>query len=363
MTQDILPIILSGNTPCDICDMKTHTWIPCAANNLLVPMDDSQVVAGGLDHTDPTKFFQPFTQAMKLDGHVYGVRWNGTFDVCEFGWCIYFNKQYVNEAGVSDLYKVVRDGKWTWDYYLNLAQKMTRDTDQDGVPDVYGNGTFAYGSEVFTNGGYIVSQDSSGKYVVTLNDPRCISALQFTHTLCNNGTTSPLEYGAVHRAFNEGKVAMVWGEQWNTSAGDLGFKETAIEYGLVPMPKGPDIDHYVNVLGGVRCNCIFACNENIKDVATILAVMGQYFTNDGWSEYYCSEELQGDEDALDMVLNYIWPNTVVDYSWCDWDTVCSKLFRENIYLPITKGEGTPMQKVEAGLAQFQAGIDEILNKG
>jgi len=297
---------------------------------------------------------------MSLKGDVWGVRWSGPYDVCEFGWCIYFNKQYVSEAGVSDLYQVVRDGDWTWDYYLELAEKLTLDKDKDGTTDIYGNGTFAYGSEVFTNGGYIVSEKSDGTYEVTLDDPLCIEALQFTQDLVTGGSTSPLGYGDVHRAFNEGKVAMVWGEQWNTSAGDLNFQTTDIEYGLLPMPKGPDIDHYVNVLGGVRCNCIYACNANIKDVATVLAVMGQYFTDENWAESYCEQELQGDEEALEMVLDYIWPNTVVDYSWCDWEVVCNQKFRNAIYLPITRGEGTPTQLVEAGKAEFQAAVNEIM---
>lgn len=141
---------------------------------------------------------------------------------------------------------------------------------------------------------------------------------------------------------------------------DLNFKTTSVEYGLVPMPKGPDIDHYVNVLGGVRCFSIFACNPNIKDIATVLAYMGTKFTDDGWEQGYCENDLQGDEEALEMVTDYIWPNTVVDYCWCSSPALDT--FRNDIYLPITRGENSPTQMVESGNAKFQADIDEILNK-
>lgn len=51
-----------------------------------------------------------------------------------------------------------------------------------------------------------------------LDNPKCIDALTFTQKLVTGKATSPSGYGDAHRDFNAGKIAMVWGEQWNTSA-------------------------------------------------------------------------------------------------------------------------------------------------
>jgi ABC-type glycerol-3-phosphate transport system substrate-binding protein len=362
-SEGIIPQLFAGDIPADVCDWKIHGWMPLAVQGLILPYDDPRIVEGGLDVNDPAAFFQPFTQAQNWNGKVYGAMWNGSHFLCEFGWCIYFNKQLISDAGVDDLYQVVREGKWDWNYFRDLAIKATKDYDGDGQIDIYGVGTFGYGSELFTNPGAEIIRDDNGKMKVVLDEPAALEALEFTRQFAFiDNVRHPEGYGDVHRRFTEGKVAMVWGEQWNTRSSSQGFKTTEVDYGLVPMPKAPGADYYVNVLGGVHSVSIYSGNtdQDIKDIAYILYEMGKRFTNDDWQVTYLENDLRGDEDALDMVLNYIWPHTVTDYAWSS--TTVLDNFRNNIYLPMTEGLGTPVQLVEQYKDELQAEVDALFKQ-
>jgi ABC-type glycerol-3-phosphate transport system substrate-binding protein len=361
--EDIIPSLIAGDIPSDVVDFKIHGWMPLAVQGLIVPYDDPRLVAGGLDVEDPAVFFQPFTKAQKWNGKIYGAMWNGKHFVAEFGWCIYFNKKLVADAGVSDLYQVVRDGKWDWNFFRDLAIKTTKDYDGDGKIDVYGVGTFGYGSELFTNPGAEIIRNENGKMKVVLSEPAALDALEFTRQFAFlDKVRHPDGYGDVHRQFTDGKVAMVWGEQWNTHGDDMQFKTTDVDYGLVPMPKAPGADYYVNVLGGVHSVSIYAGHpdEDLKDVAYILSEMGRRFTSDDWQESYLESDLRGDEEALEMVLDYIWPHTVTDYVWSSVPIL--EFFRNNIYLPMTEGEGTAIQLVEKYEAELQAEVDALFRQ-
>ncbi len=362
-SEGIIPQLMAGDIPADVCDWKIHGWMPLAVHGLILSYDDPRIIEGGLIVSDPNAFYQPFTQAQNWNGKIYGAMWNGSHFLCEFGWCIYFNKQLIADAGVSDLYQVVRKGKWDWNFFRELAIKATRDYDGDGQIDTYGVGTFGYGSEIFTIPGGEIIRNENGKMKVVLDEPAALEALEFTRQFAVlDNVRHPDGYGDVHRRFTEGKVAMVWGEQWNTRSSSQGFKTTEVNYGLVPMPKAPGTDYYVNVLGGVHSVSIYSGNsdQEIKDIAYILYEMGKRFTNDDWIVTYLENDLRGDEDALDMVLNYIWPHTVTDYVWCS-KTVLDN-FRNNIYLPMTEGLGTPIQLVEQYKDQLQAEVDALFRQ-
>ncbi len=356
--------LMSGDMPADVVATKMATWLPLAIKGLILPLDDARLVEGGMNVNDPECFFQPFTQAHKHNGKVYAAMWNGSHFLGEFGWCIFFNKQLISEAGEDNLYQVVRDGKWDWDYFRQLAKKATVDLDKDGEAESYGVGTFGYGTELLTKpGAEFFHFDADGKVTVALNSAAALEALEFTRQFAYlDKIRHPEGYGDVHRAFTAGEVAMVWGEQWNSRADDFNFQTTDINFGLVPMPKAPGAEHYTNALGGVYSCQIFSGHKDdtLKDIGYIFSELGRRFTNDDWKATYRDVDLRGDEEALEMVLDYIWPHTVLDYTWAS--DIVRENFRNNIYLPMTEGQGTAAQLVEKHLAELQREVDILFGQ-
>ena len=85
---------------------------------------------------------------------------------------LYFNKDVLRDAGIDpeSIYDMQADGTWTWDAWVDIMDKVQRDTDNDGQDDIYGcvqnNGGMVYQC-VRSNGGALVSKNKDGLYELT----------------------------------------------------------------------------------------------------------------------------------------------------------------------------------------------------
>ena len=103
-------------------------------------VDTDEVRATGLDVTDPEMVDTVFTGATKVNGHIWGLSWSGKYFAQYWGHAIAFNKRIVEEAGYKsdDIYQAVRDFKWDWDMFVEIAKAVSNDSDGNGVNDVDG---------------------------------------------------------------------------------------------------------------------------------------------------------------------------------------------------------------------------------
>ncbi|MBQ3852463.1 MAG: extracellular solute-binding protein, partial [Lachnospiraceae bacterium] len=96
---------------------------------------------------------------------------------------IYFNKRVLEDAGIDpeSIYDMQANGTWTWDAWKDLCEKVQRDTDNDGTPDVFGfTGNYDDSVEEFvlSNGGSFVKNEASGLRVA-FDDADTAEALNF----------------------------------------------------------------------------------------------------------------------------------------------------------------------------------------
>ncbi|MDD6262902.1 MAG: hypothetical protein PUA83_07465 [Clostridiales bacterium] len=365
----LMTYITAGDTDAigDILVTKPLDWIPLATNGYIAALNSDECKANGLDIYDSKAFYQDFTQAMSVYNNIYAAQWVGDYNGASFGWCIYYNIDYVSQyGGVDSLYQVVRDMDWTWETFIDLQKKCTQDTDGDGTVDIWGSGEHAYGTEMFTipGGDIVIYDEAQNKYVSNITSAAAQEALQFAQTQYNSGYCETSNgYGNIHRMFKSGEVAMVWGEKWNTSADDM-LVNVDFNMGLVPLPKHESAETYANVLGGVPGTVLLKANSNFAQNCAMLQALGEAFTNEDWTGSYCEEELQGNEESLEMVLNYIWGEhgtTYLDLAWGNNDLLLN-VFRNDIFFPVVTGKNSVSEVVQAQNATFQANIDEVFGQ-
>ena len=82
---------------------------------------------------------------------------------------IYFNKRLLEEAGIDpeSIYELQRNNEWTWDKFEELCKQVQKDTDNDGVIDLYAMTNFSstlYPAAVYSNGGQFIGKDENGFY-------------------------------------------------------------------------------------------------------------------------------------------------------------------------------------------------------
>ncbi len=159
---------------------------------------------------------------------------------------MYYNKKLFRDAHVA--YPTT---EWTWDDYLQIAKKLTRDTDGNGVPDIYGaaftNYYYVWIPWVWSAGGDVV--DSEGmKATGYLNSPKTEGALQFLidlrlkhHVSPDLGTWVQSEKtGTSYSLFSNGKIGMLASGHWLMPKFIKYIREGTLEIGVAPFPRNPE---------------------------------------------------------------------------------------------------------------------------
>ncbi|MBN1115116.1 MAG: ABC transporter substrate-binding protein [Oligoflexia bacterium] len=112
---------VSGNTAPDILWWAPQQFGELARSGLLLSLDGVIENDSGFDKSD---IYSGLWDASTIDGKIYSL----PFDTNSLA--VYYNKKMFREAGVS----VPK----TWLEFQTVAAKLTRDSDSDGIPEVYG---------------------------------------------------------------------------------------------------------------------------------------------------------------------------------------------------------------------------------
>ncbi len=150
---------------------------------------------------------------------------------------LFYNKDAFDAAGVP----YPQEG-WTWDDFLDAAQKLTKDNDNDGVIDQYGfwfYGRYAHiESWIYQNDGRLLNENKT-RFEPNEN---AVETLAFLNSLIHkyNVAPEPKEMEGVRQqdVFPLGMAAMWVDGAWNIN----GNRETigdSFKWGIAPIPRGP----------------------------------------------------------------------------------------------------------------------------
>jgi len=165
-----------------------------------------------------------------------------------------WNKRLFEEAGLDpDLpYDLQASGDWTWSKFDELCAKLTRDTNNDGVTDIYATvsqGAATMGCLVASTGEDYFGKDENGNLTNNMGSKAVLDALNFCVELYNKGYEMPTPEGAnwdwFYAAFQEGKAAMTFNEEYTCQPGQTygDAMEDPVGFVMPPKPDGQDTYH------------------------------------------------------------------------------------------------------------------------
>ena len=216
-------------------DLKQGYFAPW--NNDLIDLDDE-------------KWNAATCERMTKDGQVYGVYTGNT----EPRQMLFFNKKVLADAGIdyNTIYDMQADGTWTWDNFKTLVADLTRDTDNDGVNDVYGligSGDDFYMMAVVSNGGAMFSM-VDGKLTPTMDDERVKTALTEAKEVWTN-YSAPAPEGAnwdwYKNAWKQGYCAFYMYQGYGGFNPNSEMSDMVDPWGAVAFPILPSGDRYLNI--------------------------------------------------------------------------------------------------------------------
>jgi ABC-type glycerol-3-phosphate transport system substrate-binding protein len=223
--RDKVLVAAKGGNPPDIC-VVDHIWhSEFAAAGFIISVDNYLK----LSPIKSEQFFPGAWDSVSYQGKVWGIPMDvGQWEV------LYYNKDIFKKAGVS----VPK----TWDEWLSVGKKLTKDTTGDGKVDQWGyyllgakdEGTICFiDSLLQSNGGKIVSDD--GKRGM-LDSPEVIEAMEFYKKLVGiapPGVPSGDQVGSSNY-FTTGKVAMEGIGEWEQDT--IRNRAPKMDWGVATMP-------------------------------------------------------------------------------------------------------------------------------
>ena len=168
-------------------------------------------------------------------GKVYGVR----PIEAQGPYVVNYNKTLFQEMGVKTPYEYYKEGNWNYNTMMDIMIKMTKDTDGDGKPDIYGI-NYHFGvlyNLIVSNGGYVVKIKEDGTLESVWDSPNNREALQFMQDMFFKNKVAMSTTNEREQMFYARKYAL-----YPEAPLTLKLKPNADhkdELGFVPWPAGP----------------------------------------------------------------------------------------------------------------------------
>jgi multiple sugar transport system substrate-binding protein len=157
----------AAGTPPDLFLLNYRFYGQFAARGVLDPVEER---VDGSDVFQQENFYKQAMDAFRFDGKLTCLPQNISSLV------VYYNKDLFKEAGVAE-----PKAGWSWDDMVAAAKKLTKDSNGDGMAEVYGLGIEAslirIAPFVWSNGGELVDSEEKPTHFA-LDTPEAEEALE-----------------------------------------------------------------------------------------------------------------------------------------------------------------------------------------
>jgi multiple sugar transport system substrate-binding protein len=233
--RKILTMAAAGSK-LDVMRLANSYFPRFVAKGALLPLD--ALVQRDREAIDLDDFYIEALLGCEADGHIYGL----PVDIA--GWAVYYNRRLFDEAGLPYPSK-----SWTWKTFMDMARKLTRDRNGDGIIDQYG----AY---IKVKMGVIeLLSGQTGAMVLNQDNSRCLfdssegrAVIQLLYDMMvTYGVVPPPEVRANQDLFAVEKVAMVL-----LTRGEVtDFRQSlAFDWDVASVPGWPGREPSALMVGG-----------------------------------------------------------------------------------------------------------------
>lgn len=189
---------------------------------------------------------------MTIGDKVYGVATGNP----EPRQCLYFNKQILEEAGIDweTIYDMQADGTWTWDAFETMLKQIQKDTDNDGIIDIWGmtgSNVDMYRVAVFNNGGSFFGVNDAGELEITAGSDETLEALAWSKDIWNTYGYQQPEDGSwdyYKEAWKQNFCGFYMYQTYGGFNDNSEMADAEFDWGCVAFPVGPKGDTYYHII-------------------------------------------------------------------------------------------------------------------
>ncbi len=350
-----------------------------AANDCLVDLSEYKDIL----HFDEPYWDAVAAESLSIAGKYYTMVGDMNLLAYDCTHCIVFNKDVVADHNLENPYQLVRDGEWTLDKLLEMAQQVTV-ADEDGqlnnLDDTWGflvNNNYAT-TMYFGSGATITTKNDDDLPAVAIGGEKSVSVFNKIFNICNDSKVVCIDSANMQSLYTNPdcytkateSIASKRALFRSMAVADINeLSDYECSYGIIPTPKydteQEEYYSYVSVLYASGAT-IPACAPDPEMSAIILDAMCQASTDTVKNNYYevmLKYRKIADEDGADM-LDIIFDNRVYDligvYNWGAanlWDTECLLNFMNTVAF---SGTNSFASKLESIKPKADSAIDSFI---
>jgi len=260
---------------------------------------------------------QVLIEKLSLNNKLFTITGDISMEDEEMNWLLIINKVLMEQHNLTNLYDIVRDGKWTYDYVHGLGASVTHDINGDGVTDwedVYAFGNGYYGGQFFyfASGENVAVLDKDGYPQLTIGRERSISVMDkvtaffndFNFILWADFTTSSGVAGGVYfrTMFKENRLLIFMTNIYAIKE----LRGMVDDFAIVPGPKYEEKqDNYYMIVSTHACRgiCIPVTNTELERTGILLEAIAYYskIVQEAHLDVTVTGKFIRDEESRDML--------------------------------------------------------------
>ena len=262
--------------------------------------------------------------------------------------CVFVNVPLLEDKAqisLSDLQKLVLEGKWTLDIMNEMISGIYSDTNGNTVKDMgdtfgfisSGSGSFNY--MAFSSGLEFTSRDADGYPELALNNERTYDLVEKLLSLFinNEDTLNTLSYADNVNAFTNGYSLFMIQRFFVSSWGQM--REMKQDYSILPIPKlDEDIDNYHSVVGElVQWHTVPITATDLDMISVVLEMLAYEGYERVVPAYYDTtlklKYSRGDDlDTQSKILDIITDNARTDFFYINPTGSMQNIFKDIYWL-------------------------------
>ena len=217
-------------------------------------------------------------EALSVNNHAYIMIGEYDLDVLRFTYGMFYNKTLSDEYSLDNIYNVVKEGRWTYDYLYNLSNTVYMDLNGDGLKDegdrlaISGDPYSAVVTYQYSFNNPLVSLDADGLPAITFNREKAYDIVTRLNALYHEsmgGFTSG--WGTGGSTWMAGNLLVYTGLFQSA----MGYRDLEFDFGIIPYPKFDDTqDRYYTMSDGAHGGMMVPVTvPNPEDISIIVEAL------------------------------------------------------------------------------------------
>lgn len=308
-------------------------------------------------------------EALSVNNHAYVMIGEYDLDVLRFTYGMFYNKNMSDEYSLENIYTVVKEGRWTYDYLYDLSNTIYMDVNGDGMKDegdilaLSGDPYSAVVTYQYAFNNPLVGLDTEGLPTLTFSREKAYDIVVRLNSLYHEsqgGFTSG--WGTGGTAWKSGNLLVYTGLFQSATS----FRELEFDFGIIPYPKYDEAqDRYYTMSdgahGGMMVPVTVPDTENISILIEALNAETYKQVVPAYYETSLKTKAARDVESAEM-FDLLMESRVFDFGYMYNDALGGLAFtiQEMVSANSSNTESAYAGKMKSAEKKFQKIVDDYL---